>query len=206
MTKVKICGITNLEDARAACEAGADALGFIMAPEAKARGRYIDFEDAAYIIERIPPFVTTVAVCVNERLERLAQLLTVFDCIQFHGEEQPEDIPVGHVAIKAFRAGSDFRVEDMLAYHVRAYLLDAYVPEQRGGTGSLCDWGIAREAVATGKPVILAGGLTPENVTEAVRVVQPYAVDVSGGVELEAGRKDHDRIRAFIDRAKTSLA
>ena len=206
MTKVKICGITNIEDARAACDAGADALGFVMAPEAKARGRYIDFEDAADIIERIPPFVTTVAVCVNERLERLAQLLTVFDCIQFHGEETPEDIPAGHVAIKAFRTGPDFRLGDMLAYRVRAYLLDAYVPDRRGGTGSLGDWDTACQAVATGKPIILAGGLTPENVTEAVRIVQPYAVDVSGGVEREPGKKDHDRIRAFIDNAKTSLA
>ncbi len=206
MTKVKICGITNLEDARAACDAGADALGFVMAPEAKARGRYIDFDEAAYIIERIPPFVTTIAVCVNERLDRLAKLLTVFDCIQYHGEESPEDIPAAHVAIKAFRAGPDFRIEDMLAYHARAYLLDTFVPGQRGGTGSLGDWGLAREAVATGKPIILAGGLTPENVAEAVRVVQPYAVDVSGGVEREPGKKDHERIRNFIDQAKTSLA
>lgn len=207
MTKVKICGITNAEDALAACEAGADALGFVFAPEAKRRGRYLEVDAAREIVEQLPPFVTTVAVCVNEPIERLAQLLSFIDCIQFHGEEEPAAIEsMSWLAIKAFRTGPDFSIEEMLRYHCRAYLLDAYIPERRGGTGQPCDWAIAREAVATGKRIILAGGLAPENVADAVREVRPYAVDVSGGVEAAPGKKDHERIRQFIRNAKTALA
>jgi phosphoribosylanthranilate isomerase len=204
--KVKICGITRLDDALAACDAGADAIGFVFAPEAKARNRHIEVEEALAIAEQMPPFVTTVAVCVNEPLEKLVRYLAYFDCLQLHGEEPPESIPMGHLAIKAFRAGPEFFIDDMLAYHTRAYLLDAFVPDQRGGTGKTCDWETAKLAVATGKPIILSGGLTPENVAEAVLQVRPYAVDVSGGVESAPGKKDHERIRRFIHNAKTSLA
>ncbi len=206
MTRVKICGITNLEDALAAVEAGADALGFVLAPEAKKRNRYIEREAAFEIIGQLPPFVTTVAVTVNEPIMSLAGLLTYFDCVQLHGEEAPEDCPPSHVTIKAFRPGPGFGVSDMARYEARAYLLDAYHSEDRGGTGHQGDWELAAMAVATGKPIILAGGLTPENVAEAVRAVRPYAVDTSSGVESAPGKKDHDRIRAFIHNAKTSLA
>ena len=205
-TRVKICGITNIEDALAACDAGADALGFVFAEEAKARNRYIELDDAIAIIRELPPFVTTVAVCVNESIERLANILTYFDCVQFHGEEQPADIPLPHVAIKAFRTGPEFTLSSLYAYQARAFLLDAWVPDHRGGSGDTSDWEVAKEAVATGKPIILAGGLTPENVAEAVRAVRPYGVDTSGGVERSPGKKDHDRVRAFIDNAKASLA
>ena len=205
-TRVKICGITNIEDALAACDAGADALGFVFAEEAKARNRYVELEDAVTIIRELPPFVTTVAVCVNETIERLANILTYFDCVQFHGEEQPEDIPLPHVAIKAFRAGPEFTLSSLHAYQARAYLLDAWVPDQRGGSGTTADWAVAKSAVATGKPIILAGGLTPDNVADAVREVRPYGVDTSGGVEKSPGKKDHDRVRAFIENAKASLA
>lgn len=204
--KVKICGITNLEDALAACEAGADALGFVFAPEAKARNRFIELENAVAILEQLPPFVATVAVCVNEPLERIVRYLAYFDCVQLHGEEPPGSIPMPHLAIKAFRAGPGFSVDAMLAYETRGYLLDAYVPDQRGGTGKTCDWDLARQAVSTGKPIILSGGLTPDNVSEAIQIVRPYAVDVSGGVENTPGKKDHERIRRFIHNAKTSLA
>ncbi len=204
--RVKICGITNAEDALAACDAGADALGFVLAPEAKKRNRYIELEAAIPILEQLPPFVTTVAVCVNEPLDKLARYLAYFDCVQLHGEEPPEAVPMGHVTIKAFRAGPDFSVDAMRGYDVRACLLDACVPGERGGTGTTCDWDLAREAVATGKPIILAGGLAPENVAEAVRTVRPCAVDTSGGVEAEPGKKDHERLRSFIHNAKTSLA
>lgn len=207
MTKVKICGITNLDDALAACEAGADALGFVFAPEAKKRNRYIEPETARKIIEHLPPFVTTVAVCVNEPIERLANLLTFIDCIQFHGEEDAAAVGImPWLAIKAFRTGPDLSIEEMSRYQCRAYLLDAYSPEGRGGTGRTCDWNMAKEAVATGKCIILAGGLTPENVADAVQMVRPYAVDTSGGVEAEPGKKDHERIRQFIRNAKTPLA
>jgi phosphoribosylanthranilate isomerase len=206
MTKVKICGITNLADALAACEAGADALGFVLAPEAKKRNRYIERDAALEIIAQLPPFVTTVAVTVNESMLSLAGLLTYFDCVQLHGEEQPEDCPPPHVSIKAFRPGPGFSLSDMTRYDARAYLLDAYSGSDRGGTGQLGDWEFARLAVGTGKPIILAGGLTPENVAEAVATVRPWAVDTSGGVESAPGKKDHDRIRAFIHNAKASLA
>lgn len=207
MTKVKICGITNLDDALAACEAGADALSFVFAPEAKVRHRYIDPDAAFKIIEQLPPLVLTVAVVVNEPLEKLKEYLHFVDRVQLHGEE---DIKLcralGKAVIKAFHAGPGFDLEHMLAYPASAYLLDAALPGQRGGTGMVCDWDAARQAVAAGRPIILAGGLTPENVAEAVRIVQPYAVDVSGGVESVPGKKDHERIRTFIHNAKTSLA
>ena len=203
--RVKICGITNLDDALAACEAGADALGFVFAEEAKKRNRYIAPEDALAIIEQLPPFVTTVGVCVNAELGALARILTVVDLVQFHGEERPEDIPMNHIAIKAFRVREGFVAGDMAAYRTRAWLLDAYTPGQRGGTGHTFDWTLAQEAVALGRPVILAGGLTPENIAEAVRTVRPYGVDVSGGVEAGPGKKDHEQVRRFIRNAKTAL-
>ncbi len=204
--KVKICGITNLEDARAACAAGADALGFVFAEEARARNRYIEPETALEIIEQLPPFVATVAVCVNASMPELARYLTFVDLVQLHGEEPPDIVP-GHVAIKAFRAGPGCSVELMREYAgTRAWLLDACAPGQRGGTGQLCDWDLARAAVAEDHPVILAGGLGPGNVAEAVRAVRPWGVDASGGLESEPGKKDHERIRAFIHNAKASLA
>ena len=207
MTQVKICGITNLRDARAACEAGADALGFVFAPEAKKRNRYLVPEDARRIIADLPPFVTTVAVCVNEPVERLLEYLAFVDRVQLHGEETPETCQtIGARAIKAFRAGPDFDPETMLAYPTGAYLLDSFVPDARGGTGQTSDWDVARRAVALGRPLILAGGLTPDNVADAVRAVRPWAVDTSGGVERAPGEKDHDRIRRFVENAKSSLS
>ncbi len=207
MTKVKICGITNLDDALAACDAGADALGFVLAEEAKARNRYIAMEDAQAILAQLPPFVTTVAVTVNEDFTRLANLLTYFDMVQLHGEEPPGTVPLGHLAIKAFRLGPDFRLSDMVEHDTRAWLLDAFVPDARGGTGKICDWEVAKQAKGLGRPLILAGGLTPENVAEAVGRVQPYAVDTSGGVEASPGKKDHERIRTFIKHVReTSVA
>jgi phosphoribosylanthranilate isomerase len=207
VTKVKICGITNLEDAVAACEAGADALGFVFAPEAKARGRYLDPDEACRIIQVLPPFVTTVAVCVNETPARLQEYLHFADYVQLCGEETVEVcLAVAPRAIKAFRAGPGFKLTDMLLYPVAASLLDASVPGAHGGTGVRCDWDLAQRAVTLGRPVILSGGLTPENVAKAVEKVRPYAVDVSGGVESAPGKKDHERIRCFIQNARTSLS
>jgi len=206
-TRVKICGITNRQDALAACEAGADALGFNFAEEAKARGRYIDPEAAKAIIDGLPPFVSITAVCVNEPVDRILQYLTFVDRVQLHGEESVQDCArVGARAIKAFRVAAGFNPESMLEYRVGAYLLDAFVPGSRGGTGSSCDWDAARRAVALGRPVILAGGLTPDNVAEAVRTVRPYGVDTASGVESSPGKKDHERIRQFVERAKCALS
>lgn len=207
MTRVKICGITNLADAMAAVDAGADALGFVLAEEAKARKRYISLDDAIEIIEQLPPFVTTVAVTVNESIGKLVQYMTYFDLVQLHGEEPPGHLPMGHLAIKAFRVGPDFKIGEMEDHQVRAWLLDAFVPDQRGGTGTVCDWEVAEMAASLSRPLILAGGLTPENVGEAIYRVHPFGVDVSGGVEAEPGKKDHERIRQFIDNVReASLA
>ena len=157
--KVKICGITGLEDALAAAEAGADALGFNFAEEAKAKNRYIEPNEARGIIEQLPPFITTVAVTVNEDPDRLRSYLDFVDYVQLHGEETRETCAqFTPRAIKAFRVGPDFTPEAVLEYPVAAYLLDAYVPGARGGTGETCDWDTARATAALDKPLILAGG------------------------------------------------
>ncbi len=201
--KVKLCGITSLGDALAACDAGADALGFNFAAEARARNRYIDPDAAMKIIEQLPPFVATVAVTVNEALARLEEYLRFVDTVQLHGEEGPElCAALSKRPIKAFRVGAGFAPESMLAYRASAYLLDASVPGARGGTGQTGDWELARRAVETGRPIVLAGGLTPENVAEAIRCVRPHGVDTASGVESAPGKKDHERIRLFVRNAK----
>jgi phosphoribosylanthranilate isomerase len=207
MTKVKICGITNLADALAACEAGADALGFVLAPEARKRNRYIDADAAAAIIARLPVLVTTVAVVVNEPLERLRELLTVFDRLQLHGDESADICStLGRRAFKAFRAGPGLTQDTVAAWPGEACLLDAWSEESHGGTGARCDWRFAAEA-AKQKKLILAGGLSPENVEEAILRVRPFAVDASSSLEASPGKKNHERIRLFIyNTRKASLA
>jgi phosphoribosylanthranilate isomerase len=205
--RVKICGITNKEDALAACNAGADALGFVFAEAGKKRNRYISPEDALAIIECIPPFVDTVAVVVNDPLPRLQEYLQFMDYVQLHGDEGPEYGKVlGHRCIKVFRAGSEFSVQELREYKARAFLIDTFAPGDPGGTGETGNWNLAQEAVATGKPIILAGGLNAENITEAICTVRPMAVDTSSGVESTPGKKDHEQLRRFIHLAKTSLA
>ncbi len=206
-TAVKLCGITTLEDALAACEAGADAIGFNFAEAAKKRGRHITPVDAKRIAEKLPPYITTVAVCVNPLPVDVADWLTFCDCVQFHGEEAAAFVrPYAQRAVKAFRAGADFEPGSMEAYATRAWLLDASVPGEHGGTGQQADWDLAARAVRLSRPVILAGGLTPENVGEAVRAVRPYAVDTASGIESAPGRKDHARIRDFVRNAKNALS
>lgn len=191
----------------AASNAGADALGFNFALEARRRNRYIDPDAALKIIEQLPPFVSAVAVSVNDSPERLREYLTFVDRVQLHGEEPPDTCAVVAArAIKAFRVGPDFNPRTILAYDASAYLLDAYAPDARGGTGRSFDWDVAKAVVALGRPIILAGGLTPENVAEAVRKVQPYGVDTAGGVERAPGKKDHDRIKEFIANARRALS
>lgn len=204
MMKVKICGITNLDDALAACDAGADALGFVFAPEAKARNRYIDPEQARRICDQLPPFVSTVAVCVNDPVERLVEYLEFLDWVQLCGEETIEECAaVAPRAIKVFHIPQSPTPDPRFG----AWLLDTSMAGQHGGTGQTCDWDAARGIVAdAGRPVILAGGLTPENVGEAVRRVQPYGVDTSGGVQGAPGKKDHDKLRAFIRNARLPVS
>lgn len=207
MTKIKICGITCLDDALAACDAGADALGFVLAPEAMKRNRYIEPDTVAAIIAKLPAYVLFVGVVVNETPEKMRELLTLFDRLQLHGDETPElCASLGPRAFKAFRVRPDLTVNELAQWPGEVALLDAWSPDDHGGTGQRCDWHFAAEA-ARNKKIILAGGLTPENVEEAVLRVRPYGVDASSSLEAAPGKKDHDKIRKFIQNTrKASLS
>ncbi len=201
-TRVKICGITNEDDARVAVEAGADALGFVFF---EGSPRCLELERARAIIETVPPFVSKVGVFVNAPLEQI--LGTVCGCgldtVQLHGEETPKFAASVTFAAcyKAFRVQHAGALIELTAYRTCGWLLDGYVAGQRGGTGASFDWDIAQTASKLGRPVILAGGLTHENVESAVRRVRPYAVDVSSGVESSPGRKDESKVRWFVEAA-----
>jgi phosphoribosylanthranilate isomerase len=201
MIKIKICGITNLEDALAAAAAGADALGFNFY---KKSPRCIEPQKAAEIIEQLPPFIVPVGIFVNEREDRIREILaaTGIQAVQFHGDESPEFCQrFGGRVIKAFQVKDKESLKNMAHYRVGAFLLDSYKDGVRGGTGVAFDWHLAVVAKTFGK-VILAGGLTPENVAEAVKLVQPYGVDVAGGVEKEKGVKDHAKLKKFITEVR----
>jgi phosphoribosylanthranilate isomerase len=206
MTKIKICGITNLADAQAAIDCGADALGFVFFRESP---RYIAPEKASAIISRLPSFVTAVGVFVDERGEAILKTVdeTGIDVIQLHGDEPPESCLLPRRVIKGIRVKSLESLEPLSEYQdiVSAFLLDTYAPNKLGGTGQVFNWEIAIEAKKFGR-VILAGGLTPENISEAIRHVHPYAIDVSSGVEFEKGKKDHRKMKLFIERARAALA
>ncbi|MDN5347652.1 MAG: phosphoribosylanthranilate isomerase [Clostridia bacterium] len=200
MTKVKICGIQSWGEAKTAVDCGADALGFIFAPSP----RRINPEAAREIIFKLPPFVTTVGVFVNEPPSSLLKIVDFcrLDAVQLHGDESPEYCcRLGLKVIKSFRVRESRVPPGIDAFPVQAVLLDTYVPGRPGGTGLTFDWEVARRVVAAGRTVILAGGLTPENVARAVAAVRPYAVDVASGVE-SGGRKDPDKVRRFIEAAK----
>jgi len=199
MIKIKICGITNIDDALHAVELGADALGFNFY---KKSPRYISPEKASEIIAQLPPFVVPVGIFVNEREEKIRdiQFTTGIKILQLHGDERPEfcaRFGFGSRVIKAFQVKDRESLKHMVQYRVSAFLLDSYRESLRGGTGVAFDWHLAVVAKTFGR-VILAGGLTPENVAEAVKLVQPYAVDVAGGVENGKGIKDHAKIKKFI--------
>ena len=201
MIKIKICGITSLDDALAAAAAGADALGFNFY---KKSPRCIEPQKAAEIIEQLPPFIVPVGIFVNEREDRIREILasTGIQAVQFHGDESPEFCQrFGGRVIKAFQVKDKESLQNMAHYRVGAFLLDSYRDGVRGGTGVAFDWHLAVVAKTFGK-VILAGGLTPENVAEAVKLVQPYGVDVAGGVEKEMGVKDHAKLKKFITEVR----
>lgn len=202
--KVKICGITNAGDALAAAECGADALGFVFYDKSP---RSVSPQQAADIIALAPPFITTVGVFVNEDPSRIREIaaFTRIHVVQLHGDESPADCGVWHRVIKAFRVSQLSDLGIIRQYAGSTFLLDAYSPESYGGTGQTFNWDIAVEAKGFGR-IILSGGLTPENVERAVQRVRPYAVDVSSGIERSKGRKDHDRMRDFIERAKAALS
>ena len=198
-TRVKICGITRLEDALAAARAGADALGFVFYPPSP---RHLEVAQAARIIAALPPFVTTVALFVNADAETIAEVVqaTGIDLLQFHGNECPDYCAQhGRPWIKAIRMKDDVDLEREAERYAgaRALLLDAYRPGVPGGTGETFEWDRIPQAL---RPrIVLAGGLTPDNVSEAVRQVGPWAVDVSGGVESAPGIKDADKIQRLIE-------
>jgi phosphoribosylanthranilate isomerase len=205
MVKVKICGITNTEDAIAAISAGADALGFVFFRESP---RYISPENAKSVINALPPFIIKTGVFVNESSENIEKIISItgVDLVQLHGEEPPAMCRSSRHIIKAFRVKSMESLDPLNDYKelVSAFLLDTYAPDILGGTGQIFNWDIAVEAKNCGR-IILAGGLTPDNVSEAVRRVGPYAVDVSSGIESKKGKKDHQKMRLFIERAKSVL-
>ena len=197
MTKVKICGITNLEDALFAADAGADALGFNFYAKSP---RFIVPDRAREIILRLLPFVAKVGVFVNEELDRVREIMAYcsLDYAQLHGDETPEQVAaLAPRAIKAVRVRSAADVESLSDYRAAAYLLDAYHPTKPGGTGETWDWELVVEARSHG-PIILAGGLTPQNVAAAIERIHPYAVDVSSGVEAAPGIKDHQEVQRFF--------
>jgi len=204
MVKVKICGITNYEDAQAAIDAGADALGFVFFDKSP---RFINPLKAAGIISKLPPFIQTVGLFVNEETEQVNWTADYcgLDIVQLHGDETPEDcLELKRRVIKAFRIQKIVSIDPLEKYQdyqVSGYLLDAWSPDAYGGTGRTFNWELAEAAKQYG-PVILAGGLTPDNVAEAIRVVNPYGVDVSSGVEAELGKKDAEKVQEFIRAAK----
>jgi phosphoribosylanthranilate isomerase len=198
MVRVKICGIKRLEDALAAIDAGADAIGLNFWRPGR---RYLPPETARAICRALPPFVTRVGVFADEDPETIRKIAQVcgLDALQLHGEETPEfcrqfDRPV----IKGIKVRGAASLRRLADYRVAAFLLDTHVPGEMGGTGRTFDWSLVVEAKRAG-PVILSGGLTPENVTAALRAAAPYAVDVASGVETE-GQKDPAKIHAFIAR------
>jgi len=201
MTKVKICGIRSLKDALAAAEYGADALGFVFYGKSP---RYIEAAEAAVIIRKLPPFVTPVALFVNAGEESVRAVLdeTGIGVVQFHGDETPEYVSsFSQRTIKAMRIRNEQSISDMHSYDANAILADAYCPDAYGGTGKTFNWDLL-SGIQSSERIILAGGLGPENVAEAITRVRPYAVDVSSGVEVSPGVKDHGRLRRFITEAK----
>ena len=209
MTLVKICGITNLDDALAAVEAGADALGFNFYQRSP---RHIRPETARAIIERLPEGVLTIGVFVNEELDAVEQTAaaTGVSALQLHGNESPEYCKAlaGRYVIKAFAASEQFAPETVLHYVVEAVMLDAFDRKAAGGvgggTGKLSNWSIANRTRELFPKLFLAGGLSPENVAEAIERVRPYAVDACSRLESVPGRKDHARIQAVVAAARAA--
>ena len=205
LTKVKICGITRMEDALAAAAAGADALGFMFY---EASPRRVAFDVAAKIIRELPPFLVRVGVFVNPSPDDVRRAIEDcrIDTLQFHGEETPEFCAqFGLRVIKAFRVRDAESLSALPAYVGATCLLDSFVAGQHGGTGATFNWDLAAQTVKAGRRVLLAGGLTEENAAEAVRRVRPYGLDVSSGVEAKPGVKDAAKVRAFIAAAKSVI-
>ena len=202
MVRIKICGITNLSDALLAAELGADALGFIFYPQSP---RKVDPEVARAIIAQLPPFVAAVGVFVDEAAAVVRDLAAQvgLDWVQLHGQESPEYCRgLGRNVIKGFRIRDEASLRLLADYQgvAQALLLDTYKKGQAGGTGESFDWRLAREARKYGR-IILAGGLRPDNVAQAIATAQPDAVDAASGTEASPGKKDPAKLRAFFKAA-----
>jgi len=206
MTKVKICGITTVEDALLSAEFGADALGFNFYEKSP---RYITPEKAREIIEQLPIEVLKVGVFVNKNLNEIIKIAATakLDAIQLHGEETPEfarelKAKSNLEIIKAFRVSPKFKPEDVLQYKIDAVLLDAYSVNEHGGTGETFDWEIARKVREIFPKMYLAGGLSAENISEAILAVKPFAVDVCSSIEKAKGIKNYTKVKNFIFQVK----
>jgi phosphoribosylanthranilate isomerase len=202
MIRVKVCGITNIEDALAAAEMGADALGFVLA----ASPRQVTPENLRRLVAELPPLIVKVGVFVDSPLDEVRRIMS--DCglnlAQLHGSESPEYCEALFPrAIKAFQVKDATVLKQLPMYQASAYLLDGYHSKLKGGSGQSFDWEIAQQARGLGH-IILSGGLTPENVARAIAIARPYGVDVSSGVEARPGKKDHRKLAAFIRAVKES--
>lgn len=201
-TRIKICGITSIEDAHLAVEAGADAIGLVFYPPSP---RAIQLETARQICDAMPAFVTKVALFVNPSTEMVKEVIetTQIDLLQFHGDESPEFCAqFSRPYIKAIRiqAETDLQALDVTYAQAKGLLLDTYIKGVPGGTGETFNWSLlAPFKEALKHKVILAGGLTPQNISKAIATVQPWAVDVSGGVEAQPGQKSAEKITQFIN-------
>lgn len=200
MLKIKICGITNLEDAENAAALGVDALGFIFAKSP----RQVNTGTVKKICQALPPFLTRVGVFVDEDLEKVNQIAAecCLDAIQLHGLESPEYCQLVHRrVIKALRVKKEASLKILEQYKdvACAFLLDAYEPGEKGGTGKTFDWGLAAKAKKKiKKPIILSGGLNATNIQKALKTMRPDAVDLNSGVESEPGKKDYQKMQDII--------
>lgn len=205
IVRSKICGITRVEDALVAAEAGADAIGLVFYGKSP---RAVSVQQARAIVAALPPFVTTVGLFVNASRCELNEILDAvpLDALQFHGDEQPADCEGFHRRwYKALRvkAGDDIRTQAARYVGASAILLDTFVAGVPGGTGEIFDWSLIPADLP--KPLILAGGLTPGNVRQAIAEVRPFAVDVSGGVELSKGIKDAASVHEFVRQVRAAM-
>ena len=201
MTRVKFCGLRHKDDIADAVALGVDALGFVFYEPSS---RSVAPEDAATLTRAVPAFLTRVGLFVNENAETIKRIFEIaqLNLIQYHGEESPEFCDsVGLPYIKAFRVQQDMDIRGAMDCYPNAsgFLLDAYVKGQPGGTGERFDWGLIPRSYA---PIILAGGLTPDNAKDAIEQVAPWALDVSGGIESKPGRKDPDKMARFMDACR----
>lgn len=206
--KIKICGITNLADALLSVELGADALGFNFY---KKSPRYLSPESARKIINQLDSETLKVGVFVNEDLKKILEIVDAagINAVQLHGEESPEYCSElkreTDMIIKAFRVSQDFVPEDVLGYEANAVLLDAFVKNAHGGTGHTFDWEIAKKVSSLFQKMYLAGGLSPENIADAINTVSPFGIDACSGLEKKPGIKDETKLRAFFANAGGNL-